>query len=169
MSFQLWNYWKYCHPQYCQMDKYCNIDTCCDCPILLNKCEENTMVFVSIVQPSINLEFLCTYKNLKMSLYTLSNKYCIWKVMHKTIVVDKENSCRPIEPPWYFLRVESPLCCPAYLKYILIMWPKTYMYINQALPTLICKYRCQCKSYYLSKLESVTIWKCLMKSNGFFK
>ena len=30
-----------------------------------------TMVSVSTVQPSINLEFLCTYKNLKMSLYTL--------------------------------------------------------------------------------------------------
>ena len=30
-----------------------------------------TMVSVSIVQPSINLEILCTYKNLKMPLYTL--------------------------------------------------------------------------------------------------
>ena len=30
-----------------------------------------TMVSVSNVQPSINLEFLCTYKNLRMSLYTL--------------------------------------------------------------------------------------------------
>jgi hypothetical protein len=30
-----------------------------------------TMVSVSTVQPSINLEFLCFYKSLKMSLYTL--------------------------------------------------------------------------------------------------
>ena len=33
-----------------------------------------TMVSVSTVQPSINLEFLCTYKNLRMSLYTLFKK-----------------------------------------------------------------------------------------------
>ena len=31
----------------------------------------STVVSVSIVQPSINLEFLCTYKTLKMSLYNL--------------------------------------------------------------------------------------------------
>ena len=34
----------------------------------------NTMVSVSTVQPSINLEFLCTDKKLKMSLYTLFEK-----------------------------------------------------------------------------------------------
>ena len=33
------------------------------------------MVSVGTVQPSINLEFLCYYKNLKMSLYTLFKKY----------------------------------------------------------------------------------------------
>ena len=32
------------------------------------------MVSVSTVQPSINLEFLCTYKYIKMSLYTLHEK-----------------------------------------------------------------------------------------------
>ena len=34
----------------------------------------STMVPVSTVQPSLNLEFLCTYKNFKKSLYTLFEK-----------------------------------------------------------------------------------------------
>ena len=38
------------------------------------KGKENNEVSVSTVQPSINLEFLSTYKNLKMSLYTLFKK-----------------------------------------------------------------------------------------------
>ena len=33
-----------------------------------------TMVSVSTVQPLLNLEFLCTYKNFKMYLYTLHEK-----------------------------------------------------------------------------------------------
>lgn len=37
----------------------------------MKKLSITTMVSVSTVQPSINLEFLCTYKNLKMSLDTL--------------------------------------------------------------------------------------------------
>ena len=48
------------------------------------------MVSASTVQPSINLEFLFTYKNLKMFLYTLflkreSTDIQIWKVMHEII------------------------------------------------------------------------------------
>ena len=68
-----------------------------------------TMVSVSTVQPSINLEFLCTYKNLKMPLYTLlkilqSTDFHIWKVMHEIRDEWWKNSYF-----WYFLRVESPL------------------------------------------------------------
>ena len=78
----------------------------------------STMVSVSTVQPSINLEFPCTYKNLKMSLYTLFKKlqstdFHIWKVMHEITVKWWKNSCRPMESP-YFLRVESPLWLNAF-------------------------------------------------------
>ena len=48
------------------------------------------MVSLSTVQPSINLVFLSTDKNLKMPLYTLlkvseSTDFQIWKVMHEII------------------------------------------------------------------------------------
>ena len=75
----------------------------------------NAMVSVSIVQPSINLVFLCTDKNLKMPLYTLlkvseSTDFQIWKVMHEIIAEWWKKSCRTMGLPWYFLRVERPLC-----------------------------------------------------------
>ena len=74
-----------------------------------------TMVSVSTVQPSINLVFLCTDKNLKMPLYTLlkvseSTDFQIWKVMHEIIAEWWKEACRTMGLPWYFLRVERPLC-----------------------------------------------------------
>ena len=39
----------------------------------------NTMVSVSTVKPSMNLEFLHTYKNLEMSLFTLFKKPGIYR------------------------------------------------------------------------------------------
>ena len=73
-----------------------------------------TMVSVSTVQPSLNLVFLCTDKNLKMPLYTLlkvseSTDFQIWKVMHEIIAEWWKKSCRTMGLPWYFLRVERPL------------------------------------------------------------
>ena len=74
----------------------------------------STMVSLSTVQPSINLVFLSTDKNLKMPLYTLlkvseSTDFQIWKVMHEIIAEWWKESCRTMGLPWYFLRVERPL------------------------------------------------------------
>ena len=43
----------------------------------------STMVSVINVQTSLNLEFLCTYKNFKVSLYTLHEKTQIKDLFYK--------------------------------------------------------------------------------------
>ena len=84
-------------------------------PIYVNGLGLNTMVFVGTVHSSINLEFLRTDKNLKMSLYTLfytkkPTDFHMWKVMCEIIAEWCKNPFRLMLSPWYFLRVESPLC-----------------------------------------------------------
>ena len=77
------------------------------------KVNSSTLVSVITVQPSLNLEFQYSWKNIFMSLYTLHEKkgkkkpFLYEKTCMKLLSEWWETPCRLLVLPWYYVRVEK--------------------------------------------------------------